>query len=88
MTAVLLLVANTLVVVLGFAIAAQAFRGYRRTESTLMLAIGVGFVFLSLGGAVGCSTFEALNVGLPGQQYLKTCLVGTGMAVISVAIFR
>jgi hypothetical protein len=54
----------------------------------MMLAIGVGFVFLSLGGVMGCSMFELLGVAVPGQEYLKTCLVGTGMAVISVALYR
>jgi ABC-type transport system involved in cytochrome c biogenesis permease subunit len=86
--ALLLLAGNVLVMLLGLFIAAQAFRGYRRTESSMMLAIGVGFVFLSLGGVMGCSMFELLGVAVPGQEYLKTCLVGTGMAVISVALYR
>jgi hypothetical protein len=84
----LLLVGNLLVMALGLFIAGQAFLGYRRNGSSMMLAIGVGFVFLSAGGVMGCSMFEVLNVSVPGQRYLKTCLVGTGMAVISLSLFR
>lgn len=84
----LLLVGNVLVMALGLFIAGQAFLGYRRNDNPMMLAIGVGFVFLSAGGVMGCSMFELLNVSVPGQQYIKTCLVGTGMAVISVSLFR
>jgi hypothetical protein len=84
----LLLVGNLLVLALGLYIAGQAFLGYRRNGNPMMLAIGAGFVFLSAGGAMGCSMFELLNVSVPGQQYLKTCLVGTGMAVISLPLLR
>ena len=83
-----LLAANLLVVVLGLFIAVQAFRGYRRHASTMMLAIGVGFVFLSLGGAMGCSTLGALGISVPGAAVLKTCFFGAGMGVISLAMVR
>lgn len=83
-----LLLGNVAILALGLLIAYQAFRGYRRNGSGMMLAIGVGFVFLSVGGVAGCSTFELLGVSFPGMEFLKTCLVGTGMGVISLALYR
>jgi len=83
-----LFAANLLVVVLGGFIAVQAFRGYRRHASSMMFAIGVGFSLLSLGGAVGCSTAGAVGVTIPGAALLKTCFIGSGMGVISLAMLR
>lgn len=84
----LLVVGNVLILALGLFIAYQAFRGYRRNGSGMMLSIGIGFVFLSFGGVTGCSMFELLGVTFPGMAFLKTCLVGTGMGVISLALYR
>lgn len=83
-----LLVGNLAIVALGWFIAYQAFRGYRRNGSELMLSIGVGFVLLSLGGVSGCSLTDLLGVSIPGMALVKTCLIGTGMGVISLALYR
>ncbi|QLG28903.1 hypothetical protein HUG10_15730 [Halorarum halophilum] len=83
-----LVLGNVLILGLGLLIAYQAFRGYRRNGSRMMFSIGVGFVLLSVGGVTGCSTFELLGLSFPGMEFLKTCLIGTGMSVISIALYR
>lgn len=83
----LLIAGNLLVIALGFLIAYQAFRGYRRNDSTPMLFLAAGFVLVSVGGVLDCSLFGVLNVVVPYAGYVKTALVGVGMVAISYSLY-
>lgn len=83
----LLVAGNLLVIALGFLVAYQSYRGYRRNDSLPMLYLAVGFVLLSVGGVLDCSLFGVLDVVVPYAGYVKTGLVATGMATISYSLY-
>lgn len=83
----LLIAGNLLIIALGFLIAYQSYRGYRRNDSTPMLFLALGFCLISVGGVLDCSLFGALQVVVPHTGYVKTGLVGTGMVSISYSLY-
>ncbi|SFK88591.1 hypothetical protein SAMN04487950_1640 [Halogranum rubrum] len=83
-----LVAANLLVIALGFFIAYQAYRGYRRNQSTTMLYISGGFVFISLGGVMDCSLLNSYFPNLLHTGLFRTGFVLVGMGLISYSLYR
>ncbi|WP_101297940.1 DUF7521 family protein [Halegenticoccus soli] len=78
---------NLLAIALGFLIAYQAFRGYRRNQSTPMLYLSVGFALISVGGVLDCSLFDLVHGVVPLPGIVRTALVLAGMALISYSLY-
>ncbi|WP_129116541.1 DUF7521 family protein [Halegenticoccus tardaugens] len=78
---------NLLAIALGFLIAYQAYRGYRRNRSEPMLFISIGFVLISVGGVLDCSLFDVVHVALPFSALVRTAFVLTGMGFISYSLY-
>lgn len=83
-----LVVANLFVIGLGFFIAYQAYRGYRRHQSRTMLYISGGFVCISLGGVMDCSLFNTYLPNLLHTGFFRTGFVLAGMGLISYSLYR
>jgi uncharacterized membrane protein (UPF0136 family) len=84
----LLLVGKLAVLVLGFLIAVQGFRGYLRHDSEPMLFIGLGFVLISVGGVIDCSLFSLLGVTFPYRSGVQTLSVALGMSSVLYSMYR
>ncbi|MBV0923312.1 hypothetical protein KTS45_03795 [Halomicroarcula limicola] len=84
----LLVAANLLVIALGFLIAAQSFRGYRRHQNATMLYISAGFVCISLGGVMDCSLLNTYLPSLLHTGLFRTGFVLAGMGLISYSLYR
>ncbi|WP_137287024.1 DUF7521 family protein [Halorussus salinisoli] len=82
-----LFVGKLLTMALGMLIAYQGFRGYRRNASEPMLFVGVGFVFLSVGGVMGCSVVNALGVTPFALGVVQTLLVAVGMGFVLYSLY-
>lgn len=76
-----------LVMGLGLLIAYQGFRGYRRNQSEPMLFVAIGFVFLTIGGMMGCSLTQSLNISTATYGTAQTVLVATGMGCVLYSLY-
>lgn len=83
-----LIAANLLVIGLGFLIAMQSYRGYRRHQNVTMLYIAVGFVCISIGGVLDCTLFNTYLPTMMHTGLLRTGFVVAGMGTISYSLYR
>lgn len=82
-----LVLAKAVTVLLGLAIAVQAYRGGRRHDSRPMYFVAVGFVLISVGAVL-----ESLFIDIGGWTVLQaglvqTALVAAGMLLILHALY-
>lgn len=84
----LVLVAAKLVTMsLGLLISYQAYRGYRRNDSTPMLHIAVGFLFISVGAIIQGLLFEFVGLDIFDAGAIQTALVAVGMLFVLYSIY-
>ncbi|WP_158057173.1 DUF7521 family protein [Halorussus halophilus] len=83
----MLFVGKLLTMGLGLLIALRGFQGYRRNESEPMLFVGVGFVFLTFGGIMGCSFIRASGMAPGTLGVVQTGLVATGMGFVLYSLY-
>lgn len=83
----IVLIGKLLTVILGLLIAYRGYQGYQRTSSQPMLFISVGFVFISAGGALGCSIQKAIDITVPLASLLQPLLIGVGMVSILYSMY-
>ena len=82
-----LFIGKLLVMALGLLIAYQGFRGYRRNDSEPMLFVAMGFIFLTVGGTMGCSLIHTLNITPVTFGAAQTVLVMTGMGCVLYSLY-
>jgi hypothetical protein len=82
-----LLTGKLLVMALGFLIAYQGFRGYRRNQSQPMFFVSVGFVFLTVGGVMGCSLIQTLSISPITFGAIQTVLIAVGMGFVLYSLY-
>jgi hypothetical protein len=82
-----LFVGKLLVMGLGLLIAYQGFRGYRRNQSEPMLFVAIGFVFLTIGGTMGCSLIQSLHISAATFGVAQTVLVAIGMGCVLYSLY-
>lgn len=87
MNYLLFVAAKVLVVVLGFLVALQAYRAYRRTESALMWYVAAGFVLVSVGGVIEGVLVEGLGVPLLTAGFAASMLIAAGLASVLYALY-
>ena len=77
------------VLALGLAVAARGLRGYRRTGSRLMLALGVAFALLSVKPVVAAVTGLLVDARTVGYVRVTSdvLLSGTAFALVLVALY-
>lgn len=77
-----LIIAKLVVVVLGFLIAFQAYRSYRRGNGQPMLYVAIGFVFISLGSVIEGVLFELEVMSIYQAGAIQTGIVALGMLFV------
>lgn len=82
-----LIVAKLIVIVLGFLIAYQAYRGYRRSHSRPMLYVAIGFVFISFGAVLEGLLFDVIGLTLTDSSTVATIIVSIGMLSVLYALY-
>lgn len=76
-----------LTVALGFLVAYQAYRGYRRNGATLMLAVAVGFVLMSVGGVLEGVLYEGFALSTFEAGFVSSLLVAAGLCAVCYALY-
>ena len=82
-----LIVAKLVTMVLGFLIAYQAYRGYRRSHSRPMLYVAIGFVFISFGAVIEGLLFDVVGLTLSDSGTVATIIVAVGMLCVLYALY-
>ena len=82
-----LIVAKLVTMVLGFLIAYQAYRGYRRSNSRPMLYVAIGFVFISFGAVIEGLLFDVVGLTLSDSGTVATIIVAVGMLCVLYALY-
>ena len=83
-----LIVAKSLVVLLGFTIAYQAFRGYRRGHGRPMLYLAFGFAFISVGAVTEGLLFELDLVSIYQASAIQTIIAALGMLLVLYSLYH
>ena len=82
-----LIVAKLVTMVLGFLIAYQAYRGYRRNNSRPLLYVAIGFVFISFGAVIEGLLFDVVGLTLSDSGTVATIIVAVGMLSVLYALY-
>lgn len=82
-----LIVAKVVTMALGFAIAYQAYRGYRRNQSSAMLHVALGFLFISFGAVIEGVLFDVVGLSIFVAGTVQTTIVAVGMLWILYALY-
>jgi len=82
-----LVIAKIFTAVLGIAIAYQAYRGYRRTDSAPLRYVAVGFVFISIGAVLEGILFDVVGLSIFDAGTIQTAVVALGMLFILYALY-
>lgn len=82
-----LIVAKLVVVTLGFLIAFQAYRSYRRGNGQPMLYVAIGFAFISLGSVIEGVLFELDVMSIYQAGAIQTGIVAIGMLFVLYSLY-
>jgi hypothetical protein len=82
-----LVIAKLITMVLGFLIAYQAYRGYRKHDSKPMLYLAVGFLFISVGAIIEGILFDVVGLEIYIAGTVQTVIVAVGMLVILYSLY-
>ncbi|MCU4752362.1 hypothetical protein OB919_10245 [Halobacteria archaeon AArc-curdl1] len=83
-----LVVAKLVVVLLGFSITYQAFRGYRRGHGRTMLYVALGFAFISVGAVIEGLLFELDLVSIYQASAIQTLIAALGMLLVLYSLYH
>ena len=79
-------VAKAVTVVLGLAIAAEAYRGWRRHGSRPMLFVAAGFVVISVGAVLESIFIDVVGWDLHHAGIVQSSFVAVGMLLVLYAL--
>lgn len=82
-----LIIAKLVTMVLGFLIAYQAYRGYRRNHSRPLRYVAVGFVLISFGAVIEGILFDVVGLSIFDAGTIQTAIVALGMLCILYALY-
>lgn len=82
-----LVIAKLITVGLGFLIAYQAYRGYRRNQNKPLLYVAAGFLTISIGSVLEGILFDVLHFSLFHAGTLQTSIVALGMLFVLYALY-
>lgn len=82
-----LIVAKFITMALGFVIAYQAYRGFRRNDSRPMLYVAVGFLIISAGAVIEGILFDVVHLTIFQASTVQTAIVAVGMCAILYALY-
>ena len=82
-----LIIAKLVVIILGFIIAGQAYRSYRRGNGQPMLFVAIGFVFISLGAVIEGILYELEVLTIYQASAIQTGIVAVGMLFVFYSLY-
>lgn len=82
-----LVIAKLIVVGLGFIVAYQAYRSYRRGNGKPMLYVAVGFVFISIGSVIEGLLFELDVVSIYQAGAIQAVVAAIGMLFVLYSLY-
>lgn len=82
-----LIIVKLITMVIGFVIAATAYRGYRRNHSKSMLYLAIGFAIISIGAVIEGILFDVLQFSIFWAGTVQTSIVAVGMLVILYSLY-
>lgn len=82
-----LVVAKIVVMILGFVIAYQAYRGYRQFGSEPMLYVAIGFLFISFGAVIEGILFDVVGLSIFLAGTVQTSIVAIGMVFVLYSLY-
>lgn len=82
-----LVVVKTITMLLGFLIAYQAYRGYRRHDSETMGFVALGFGFISVGAVIEGILFDVAGFSFHDAGTVSTAIVALGMLSVLYALY-
>jgi hypothetical protein len=82
-----LVIAKLVTMALGFVIAYQAYRGYRRSNSQSMLYLAIGFAIISFGAIIEGVLFDVVGLTFHNAGMVATAIVALGMLTILYALY-
>jgi hypothetical protein len=83
----LFVIAKLFTTVLSLIIASQAYRGYQRHETPLMLYVALGFALIGLGGLLEGVLFEIMQVTIFEAGFVSALVAAAGMLSILYALY-
>jgi hypothetical protein len=83
----LFVVAKLLTTALGLLIAYQAYRGYQRHGTDLMLYVAVGFGLIALGGMLEGLLYEVMALSIFDAGLVAALVAAAGMGSILYALY-
>ncbi|NHX37746.1 MULTISPECIES: DUF7521 family protein [Halolamina] len=83
----LYVVAKLFTTALALVIASQAYRGYQRHSTQLLLYVAVGFGLVGLGGLLEGVLFEVLQVSIFEAGFIAAVVTAAGMLSILYALY-
>jgi hypothetical protein len=82
-----LVIAKLVTMALGFIIAYQAYRGYRRSSSQSILYLAIGFAIISFGAIIESILFDVVGLTFHNAGTVATAIVAIGMFTILYALY-
>lgn len=82
-----LVIAKLVTMALGFVIAYQAYRGYRRSNSQSMLYLALGFAIISFGAIIEGVLFDVVGLTSHNAGTVATAIVAFGMLTVLYALY-
>ncbi len=80
-------VAKLFTTALALVIAYQAYRGYQRHSTQLLLYVGLGFGLVGLGGLLEAALFELLRLSIFEAGFAAALVTAAGMLSILYALY-
>ena len=82
-----LVVAKTVVVLLGLFIAFKGLRAYHREDNSRMLFVALGFMFVSVGSVLEGVFYDVLHFSVFVAGMVQTTFVAAGMTLILYSLY-
>lgn len=83
----LVVIAKTLVLVLGVLIVRAAYRAYRRTGSRALGSLTVAFCLITIGAILGGGVNHVLRLGTEAGIFINSLLTASGFAVLAHSLY-
>lgn len=82
-----LVAGKVVVMLLGFFIAYQAYRGAKRNDSPAMFYLAVGFALISIGTAIEGILFEVVELDIFHAGAIQTAIAAAGMLLVLYSLY-
>ncbi|WP_458208659.1 DUF7521 family protein [Haladaptatus sp. NG-SE-30] len=82
-----LVIAKIVVVILGFLIAFQSYRAYKRYDSRPMFLLAVGFFTISIGAVIEGVLYDIVKFSIFYAGMVQSIIVAIGICLVLYSIY-